>query len=341
MDSTGNTTINDVARLAGVSKKTVSRVINKSPLLSDKTRAQVEAVIDKIGYVPNPQARALALRRNFIVAAIHDNPNAQFLVNVQQGILDALNNTEFDLMVHPVDRSAPDLLDNIKKFLERQRPYGVVLLPPISENEDIIALCKRIGVRYCRMCSANLDTPEHMVLSNDRQAVREATEYLIAQGHRRIGLICGPEGFLSPTERRAGFEEALAAAGIELSAKLIAPGDYTFESGVKAGLSLLDRDHRPTAIFASNDQMAIGTMIAARRRGIDIPRDLSIVGFDDTPLSEHVWPSLTTVRWPIVAMGRAAAAKLIRSDDAKDDAPASRFLSTLVTRASVAPPPTQ
>ena len=330
-------TINDVARIAQVSKKTVSRVINKSPLLSEKTRERVEKVIAEIGYVPNPQARALALRRNFVIAAIHDNPNAQFLVNVQQGILEGLAGTDFNLMVQPVDRQSPTIEEDIRDFLERQRPYGVVLLPPVSENDSIARLCEELGCRYVRMGSVKLDEAEHTVSSNDREAVREAVAYLIAKGHCRIALIEGPQGFTSPQERRAGFEEALQDAGLELDDSLIRPGSYTFESGVTAGQALVEMESRPTAIFACNDEMAIGAMIAARRSGLRIPEDLSIVGFDDTPLSSHVWPSLTTVRWPIVDMARTAALKLIAPEDAEANA---RWLlpSSLVERSSVIPP---
>ena len=330
-------TINDVARIAQVSKKTVSRVINKSPLLSQKTRERVEKVIAEIGYVPNPQARALALRRNFVIAAIHDNPNAQFLVNVQQGILEGLAGTDFNLMVQPVDRQSPTIEEDIRDFLERQRPYGVVLLPPVSENDSIARLCDELGCRYVRMGSVKLDEAEHTVSSNDREAVREAVAYLIAKGHSRIALIEGPQGFTSPQERRAGFEEALQDAGLELDDSLIRPGSYTFESGVAAGQALVEMESRPTAIFACNDEMAIGAMIAARRSGLRIPEDLSIVGFDDTPLSSHVWPSLTTVRWPIVDMARTAALKLIAPEDAEANA---RWLlpSSLVERSSVIPP---
>ena len=130
-------TINDVARLAGVSKKTVSRVINQSPLLNSDTRTRVEEVIAEIGYVPNPQARALALRRNFLIGLIHDNPNAQMVLNVLQGLLEVLRDTEFELIVHPVDRGSTSMLDDVRMFLERQRPYGVMLLPPISENDAL------------------------------------------------------------------------------------------------------------------------------------------------------------------------------------------------------------
>jgi LacI family transcriptional regulator len=231
------------------------------------------------------------------------------------------------------------MLDDIRHFLERQRLFGVVLLPPISENDSIAKLCQEIGCRYVRMGSARLDEPEHMVASNDREAVRAATNYLIEMGHRRIGLIAGPNGFRSARERRIGFEEALKAAGIAPHRSMIADGNYTFESGLVAGERLLDLMPRPTAIFSSNDEMAAGLMHAAHQRGLSIPADLSIVGFDDTPVAAHVWPPLTTVRWPIVSMARSAALKLTASEDSDDDIEEpSLFLSSLIRRASVAPP---
>jgi LacI family transcriptional regulator len=134
-------TINDVARLSGVSKKTVSRVINKSPLLNQATREKVEAVIAQLEYVPNPQARALALRRNFLIGLVHDNPNAQMVLGVQEGILDTIRNTEFALVVQPVDRHSPTLLEDIPRFIEQQRLYGIMLLPPLSENDELARLC--------------------------------------------------------------------------------------------------------------------------------------------------------------------------------------------------------
>ncbi len=333
-------TINDIARIAGVSKKTVSRVINRSPLLTEATRERVEAVIRSIGYVPNPQARALALGRNFLIGLVHDNPNAQMILNMQQGILEGLRDTEFEMVVRPVDRGSPDLLDDIRSFIARQRLYGLVILPPISENDAVARLCREAGCRYVRMGSAMLDDAEHMVASNDREAVREATAYLIAQGHRRIGLVAGPHGFRSAAERQAGFEAALADAGIKLPRSLKAEGEYTFESGLAATEKLLDLSPRPTAIFAANDEMAVGVLYAARLRGIAVPEELSILGFDDTPIAARVWPPLTTVRWPIVAMGRSAAHKLIAGTSGDREAidEPYEFLSTLIRRGSVAPP---
>ena len=342
MRKTGQPTINDVARIAGVSKKTVSRVINRSPLLNEETRRKVEEVIEGLSYIPNPQARALALRRNFLIGLVHDNPNAQTVMNVQQGMLEALRGTEFEMVVRPVDRGSATMLEDLRHFLERQRLFGVLLMPPISENDSVAKLCADIGCRYIRMGSAPLDKPANIVASNDRQAVREATEHLIANGHRRIGLVAGPHGFRSALERRLGFEDALGDAGIALPRSMIADGNYTFESGLVAAERLLDLMPRPTAIMSCNDEMAAGVIHAARQRGLEIPRDLSIIGFDDTPIAAHVWPPLTTVRWPIASMARSAALKLIAGIDGDDrDADVeepSLFLSTLIRRGSVSAP---
>lgn len=340
MKKTSQPTINDVAHLSGVSKKTVSRVINNSPLLNDDTRQRVLGVIKDLSFVPNPQARALALRRNFLIGLVHDNPNAQMVLNVQQGILEAIRDTEFELVVRPVNRGAPSMLEDVRHFLERQRLFGVVLLPPVSENDSLAQLCSEIGCRYVRMGSAKLDDDEHMVASNDREAVREATQYLIDEGHVRIALVNGPHGFRSARERRLGFEDALGAAKIPLHRSMVADGNYTFESGVLAAERLLDLSPRPTAIFAANDEMATGVLYAARQRGLDVPRDLSILGFDDTPTAGHIWPPLTTVRWPIVSMARSAAMKLLAGVGEGGEAVTepSMFLSTLIRRASVARP---
>jgi LacI family transcriptional regulator len=332
-------TINDVARLAGVSKKTVSRVINHSPLLNEETRERVQKVIETLGYVPNPQARALALRRNFLIGLIHDNPNAQMVLNVQQGILEGLHGTEFAMVVRPVDRNSSTMLEDLREFLERQRLFGVVFLPPISENDALAELCNELGVRYVRMGSAELDDADHMVASNDREAVRDAVAYLVGQGHRRIALVEGPYGFRSAKERRQGFEDALAEAGLNLPRSHIADGNYTFESGIAAANRLLDLTPRPTAIYACNDEMAAAVIFVARERGISVPQELSVVGFDDTPIAAHIWPPLTTVRWPIVSMGRAAAGKLIKGYGGERTGPHDAwFPSTFVHRQSVAPP---
>ena len=329
-------TINDVARVAGVSKKTVSRVINRSELIKPDTREKIEAVIAQLGYVPNPQARALALRRNFLLGLLHDNPNAQTVLNFQEGVLDAIRDTEFALVVRPVDRHSPDMLDDIRHFLEQQRLYGVLILPPISENDELAQLCRDMGCGYVRMGSARIDDKDHTVASNDREMVEQAVDYLVDVGHRRIAIIEGPTGFRSAVERREGFLAAMQRHGLSVPDHAVAQGEYRFESGKRAAAQLLDRDDPPTAIFCSNDEMAAGAFHAARQRNLVVPDDLSIIGFDDSPIAALVIPPMTTVGWPIREMGKAAALKLVAPADERGRK--ADFPARLVLRQSVAPP---
>jgi len=304
-------TINDVAAMAGVSKKTVSRFINKSPLMSAATREKVSAAIDTLGYVPNPQARALAFRRNFMIALLHDNPNGQTVLNFQKGVLSAIKDTDLALAVRPVDRSSDDLLDDIETFLTKQRPMGVLILPPISERDEIVDLCRRREIAYIRIGSTVLDEDARCVASNDREIVEQMVTALVELGHTRIGFVRGPDGFRSPLERENGFLDALDKGGLKPVPQLMEKGSYRFKSGLEAGMHLLKRAERPSAICASNDEMASGVLHAAHALGICVPDELEVVGFDDTATASHVWPPLSTVHWPIEEMGRLAAMKLV------------------------------
>jgi LacI family transcriptional regulator len=337
-ESKAQPTINDVAARAGVSKKTVSRVINGSPLLAKATRQRIEEAIAELGFVPNPQARALALRRNFLIALLHDNPNAQTVLNFQNGVLNAIKNTELALVVRPVERNSDEILSDIQRFLEQQRPWGAMLLPPISERDDIAQLCERLGVRYVRVGSAILDVPERCVASNDQQVVEQAVKQLIALGHRKIGFVRGPRGFRSAHEREAGFLAALDSAKLDLPKKFKAEGNYRYEAGIAAGEKLLGQKDRPTAIFCSNDEMAAGVLNVAHRLEIDVPKQLSLIGFDDSPTARHMWPPLSTVRWPIYEMGVLAARKLL-PEFLKNEGQAlpTTLESSFIARESTAP----
>ncbi len=333
-----NATINDIARLASVSKKTVSRVINQSPLVQEETRARIQAVIDRFGYVPDPQARGLAFRKSFLIGLVYDNPNAQYIVNLMEGVLDAVRGSEFEVLVHPCDRKKPDFIEGVRRFVERQKLRGAILLPPISENDDLTRALAAVDCAYVRISYAQLDEPARMVISNDRHAVGEMANYLVSLGHRRIGYIAGPEGFRSAIERRIGFQEALAARGVELPPELVVPGGYTYESGVAGAETLLALNPRPTAIFASNDEMAAGAYRVATRLGLAIPADVSIVGFDDGPLASRMLPALTTIRLPIRDIGRLAANKLIHPATAAASAMTMPLEPHLVIRESCQPP---
>jgi LacI family transcriptional regulator len=329
-------TINDIARLANVSKKTVSRVINQSPFVKDATRAKIDAVIQQIGYAPDPQARGLAFRRSFLIGLIYDNPNAQYIVNIQDGVLDALRGSGFELVVHPCDRLNEDFLPGIRRFIERQKLHGVVLLPPISEDQTLAQALREIDCQYVRVASVRLDNTSRAILCNDREATTEAANYLEALGHRRIGLIAGPPQYRSAHERALGFTTALEARGLSIPPEMIVEGAYTFDSGVACAEALLARRPRPTAIFACNDEMAAGVYKAAYRLGISIPGELSVVGFDDSPLATRLSPSLTTIRMPIRDMGRLAAAKLIpvKVPDEVDTGMVTRVTLHLIVRDS-------
>lgn len=304
-------TINDVARIAEVSKKTVSRVINQSPFVREDTRERVNAVIKELGFIPDPQARGLAFRRSFLVGMIYDNPSPTYVVNMQQGVLDALKGSGLELVVHPCQRTSPTLLEDIRGFVERQRLFGVIMPPSMSEDENVIALLKELDTPYVRIASVALDEPQAMVVTNDWIGAAEAAYHLADLGHRRIALVRGLDLFRSSQTRGKGFSDALAERGIPLPPEYDIYGAYTFESGIEAGHQLLSLPKPPTAIFTLNDDMAIGVMQAARDRGLELPRDLSIVGFDDLPMAARVWPNLTSVRLPIRDMGRMAAEKLL------------------------------
>ena len=280
-------TINDVARLAGVSKKTVSRVINNSPFVREETRAKVEAVIAEAGFTPDPQARGLAFRRSFLVGMIYDNPSPNYVVNMQQGVLDAVRGSGLELVVHPCNRASANFLADVEGFVVRQKLFGVVMPPSVSEDERVVAMLRAADCPYVRIASVSLDEPARMVVTNDSLGAAEAARHLAELGHTRVAFISGPDSFRSSHERGRGFAEGLAEHGLTLDAAYVRRGAYTFESGVEAAADLLAAPNPPTAIFAGNDEMAIGVMKAARDAGLDVPFDLSIVGFDDLPMASR------------------------------------------------------
>jgi LacI family transcriptional regulator len=333
-------TINDVARLANVSKKTVSRVINQLPFVKEHTRTKVNSVIQQIGYAPDPQARGLAFRRSFLIGMVYDNPNAQYIVNILDGALDALRGSGFELVVHPCDIKSEDFIPGVRRFVERLKLHGVILLPPVSENEKLARMLQEVDCRYVSVAAVRVGNAPSMVLANDRDATAEAANYLESLGHRRIGFIAGPSGYRSAYERQTGFMNALKKNGVTVPKDMIVEGAYTYESGVVCAEMLLARKPRPTAIFASNDEMAAGVYKAADRLGLKIPDDLSVVGFDDSPLSSRLLPALTTIRLPIRDMGRLAAAKLLphKSRDEAEVSSVSMIMPHLVVRESAQPP---
>lgn len=334
-------TINDIARLANVSKKTVSRVINESPFVREETRARINDIIKRVGFTPDPQARALAFRRSFLIGLIYDNPNAPYVINFQEGALGALRRMGYELVVHPCDRHSEEFLTDIRRFITRQKLDGVVMLPPVSENSTLADMLRKLECPYIRVIAAALDDPKNLVMSMDRQSAAEVAEHLAKLGHRRIAMIMGPRTYRSAIERLEGFSNALADRGLSLPPEFVAEGAYTFESGAACADLLLSRTPRPTAIFAGNDETAAGVYRTAYLRGVKIPDELTVIGFDDSPLASRLCPSLTTMRQPIRDMGRIAAEKLIAKISGFADGPAistTTVVPHLVVRESSGPP---
>lgn len=323
-----------------MSKKTVSRVINQSPFVREDTRERVKAVIDKLGFTPDPQARGLAFRRSFLVGLIYDNPSPTYVVNMQQGVLDAVRGSGLELVVHPCNRGSETFLNEVRAFIVRQKLFGVVMPPSVSEDERVVAILRDADCPYVRIASVSLDEPACMVVTHDSRGGARAARHLAELGHRRIAFISGPDTFRSSHERGRGFAEGLAEHGVTLDPAYVRRAAYTFESGVEAATELLALPQRPTAIFAGNDEMAIGVMKAARDAGLRVPEDLSIVGFDDLPMASRVWPNLTTIRLPIRDMGRMAAEKLTARSRGLDPATLVQpeVDPSLVVRDSTAPP---
>ena len=335
-------TINDIARMAGVSKKTVSRVINNSPFVKEETRVKIDAIIREVGFEPDPQARGLAFRRSFLIGMIYDNPTPQYVVNMQQGILDATRGTSYGLLVHPCDRGTPHFLRDMRSFVERQKLFGAILTPSVSEDDRLVDMLKEIGCPYIRVASVLLDRPATMVVTHDGTGAAEAARHLAEIGHERIAHISGPPTFRSAHERRRGFRQGLAERGLKLRPHFDLEGAYTFDSGIAAARELFAMKPRPTAIFAGNDEMAAGVYKAAHDLGIGIPQELSVIGYDDSATAVRLWPMLTSVRLPIRDMGRMAADMLFHRHETRKHAgeeTVTEVFPKLITRESTAPPP--
>ena len=333
-------TINDIARLASVSKKTVSRVINESPFVREETRAKVSKIINELGFAPDPQARGLAFRRSFLIGMIYDNPTPQYIVNMQKGILEAMKGTSFELVIRPCNRQDPHFLAEMRAFVERQKLFGVVLPPSVSEDDRLIGVLNEIECPYVRIASIALDYEDKMVVTHDHIGGLEAARHLVKLGHTRVGHISGPSLFRSAHERRRGFAQGLAEAGLKLAKQYDQEAAYTFETGIESAKSLFALKARPTAIFCGNDEMAAGVYKAARDLGLSIPEDVSVVGFDDSAMASRLYPLLTSVRLPIHDMGRMAAAKLIATTHERrlPKMEKTEVVPILVVRESSGPP---
>jgi LacI family transcriptional regulator, galactose operon repressor len=325
----GAVTIRHVAAEAAVSLQTVSRVINNEPNVGSATRARVLAAIEKLGYVPSIAAQRLGGRRSYLILALNDRDRTIAEWQARQGG-DWVNQMMLGGMLKCAEhgyRMILELVDTHSEQIERElsatiaalQPDGVILTPPHSENLQICNLLQAHDIPFVRIGARGT---EHgfSVTMDDEGSAREATRHLIALGHRRIGFIAGSRAYSLSAWRVDGWRAAMAEAGFDVEG-LLAQGDFGYSSGLAATQALLSLDTPPTAIIASNDQMALAALEVARDKGLDVPDDLSLISFDNTPVVSFNRPRLTAVDQPIAETFSRAVALLI--DAAKGEPPPS------------------
>jgi len=308
----GTTTMADVAVMAGVSLKSVSRVINQEPHISAKLKARVEAAIAALDYVPDTAARSLAGARSFMLGVLFDNPSPNYTMAIVSGIYAACLQAKHHLRFDNLDTKAPDddVIAQLERILRHSKVDGLVLTPPITDKAIVLEYLESRRIPLVRITPVLDPDRTSMVWMDNVAAGAAIADYFWARGHRRFGIATGPTEHGDADLRRAGFVDRLRERDPDIVISEAA-GAYLFETGIAAGHALLGAKPHPTAIFATNDDSAAGVMVAARQLGLSVPEDVSVCGFDDSWVAKSVWPYLTTIRQPIEDMARAAAQILL------------------------------
>ena len=311
--SSNRATIRDVSRLAEVSIKTVSRVINNERYVTAETRARVELVMAQLSFQPSFAARALKGHRSHQIAVICDNPSPWYVYEVQYGVRARCQQDQVRMIAQPYDRASPTLVEDILSLVDQVHPDGLVLTPPVCDDVRVLKELSRRNVPFVRVQPGIEVEMTSSVFIDNETAAFEMTSYLIHLGHKRIGFIVGDRNYAASEHRLTGYLRAITEAGLHPDAELVQNGSFDFASGATAAQMLLALKDRPSAIFASSDDMAAGTLATAHRRKLSVPGSLSVAGFDDTAFASIVWPALTTIRQPVRALAEAAADLLLAS----------------------------
>ena len=332
------TTIKDVAARAGLSVMTVSRVLNGERHVSALAREKVQAAIEALGYRRNVFARGLPGARSFLICMLIPESIPDYVAEFQQGAVEKCRSAGYHLVVQPFDSRTGMAAQAVAAAVASLRPDGFLLLPPVSDDLAALDMLDKAGVPYGRLAPSVAPERGACVAIDEVEAARAMTAALLDLGHRRIGFIGGPPNHGASAWRLEGYRRAMAERGLTPEPGLLQDGDFMFEGGEAAGARLLDLTPPPSAIFAGNDDMALGVMAVAQRRGVSLPRDLSVVGFDGGESADLVWPQLTTVRQPVREMAATAAEAVIAMVETGERGASSQRLDfTLLMRASSAP----
>lgn len=305
----GAPTISDVAARAGVSPMTVSRVINGASHVRPAARDAVNDAIAALNYAPNRAARNLAGGDQIRIGLLYSNPSAAYLSEFLVGSLDQASRSDVQLIVEKCE--AGDHEVEVARHLLASGIDGVLLPPPLCDSKAVLAVLAEKKVPAVVVATGRPPETASAVSIDDFEAARTMTRHIAGLGHRRIGFVIGNPNQTASARRLDGYRAAIAEEGLAFDEALIKQGLFTYRSGLEAAEALLDLADPPSAIFASNDDMAAAAVAVAHRRGLDVPRDVSVCGFDDTTLATAIWPELTTVHQPIADMSRAAVELLV------------------------------
>jgi LacI family transcriptional regulator len=331
MEPGKNITIQDIADQANVSISTVSRVLNRTAPVAEKTRQRVLSIISELGYKPNLFAQGLAGGQSKTIGVLTQLIGSPFYDVILRGILKGIEDSDYSPLFADGSWNADKDLIALNMFIQRQVD-GLILLNGHSPEDLLVEIAKEIPMIIVGRHIPDLK--EQCLPFDDFEAAYKATQYLIEAGHRRIAHITGLLNHQDAVERRDGYLKALKEAGIKPNPDLIIEGDFTEPSGVMAVEMLLMHSHIFSAIFTANDQMAYGARLALYRRGLRVPEDVSIVGFDDQAPSAYMLPPLTSIRRPPLEIGEAAGKALLNLMQGKPVA-LPKFQSTLMIRESV------
>lgn len=341
-------TIKHVAADAGVSLQTVSRVINKEPNVRAEMIERVQASIDRLGYVPSIAAQRMSGSRSYLILALNDRERTiadwrarqgtDWVDQMLLGSMLACAPLGYRVIVELVDTHSDHIERELLAAIAALRPDGVILTPPHSQNSLITGLLAQQGISFARIGSL-AEGPGFALTVGDERAAELATEHLIGLGHRHVAMIAGSPEYELSSWRVAGWRTAMARVGLECE-HLLAQGDFSYASGIAAATRLLANAQPPTAIIASNDQMAMATLFVARENGLGVPNQLSVISFDDTPIVRFNHPPLTAVIQPIAEVSARAAELIIADRSGKDHEVGPVIVpASLVVRRSTAPPP--
>ena len=330
-------TITDVAAAAGVAIKTVSRVLNNEPRVRQATRERVMAAVKALNYHPSISARGLAARRSLLIGLVYENPSPNYVMDVQNGAMARCREDRFQLIMHHCNRRGEDLAADIAGLVDTTHLDGLVLTPPLSSSKELIDALDERSVPFVRIAPNRMRHDSPFVDVDDMAAAQEMTEYLIGIGHRRIGFVVGHPEHYASGRRLEGYQAALKRHGIAYRDDYVKQGYFVFESGLESGEALLAMADAPTAIFASNDDMAAGVLMAAHQRGVKVPAQLSVAGFDDAPVARLVWPRLTTVFQPAYDLAYSATDMLLQLLKSPKAGRSQQFSHRLVCRDSTGP----